>query len=98
MHYQKQGGEISTTDFAIAAYLMACGEEFTDFRRIRDSRGKPQLHIVFDEDAEPLIRDYFNGATLPAIEFKNAMDNARTMAFNIMKELEHDERTAGTDH
>lgn len=87
-HYEKTAGEISTTDFAIAGYLMAKGEEFVDFRRIKDQKGKPQLHIVFDADAEPLIKEYFNGAALSCIDFKNAMDNARCMAFNVLKELE----------
>lgn len=77
---QKKSQTYSTSDIYLSAFLKAKGMRLQDKRRVGS-----KCHFIFQDrqDRELLIQDFFNDGLVSITAFKNALQDLKTMVFNI---------------
>jgi len=70
-----------TSDLYLSAFLKARGIKLID--QIRDDNKK--IRFVFEDrkDRKRLIQEYFNNGSVNITDFKNALQDLKTIVFNI---------------
>ncbi len=70
-----------TSDLYLSAFLKARGMKLIDQNR-GDHR---KIHFVFEDhkDRKKLIQEYFNNGSVNITDFKNALQDLKTIVFNI---------------
>lgn len=70
-----------TTDLYLSAFLKTKGMILID--QIRDNNKK--IHFVFKEtkNRKKLIQEYFNNGSVNIADFKNSLQDLKTIVFNI---------------
>ena len=70
----------ATSDLYLSAYLKAKGLRLMDKRRDGN-----KFVFVFDDraDRKELIREFFNDGLVSITAFKNAIQDLKTMVFNV---------------
>lgn len=69
-----------TSDLYLSAFLKAKGLKFVDKYR----RGERFVFIFEDRpDRQDLIREFFNDGMINITSFKNAIQDLKTMVFNV---------------
>ena len=70
----------ATSDLYLSAYLKAKGLKLIDTRRAGN-----KFVFVFDDrdDRKELIMGFFNGGLVSITAFKNALQDLKTMVFNV---------------
>ncbi len=69
-----------TSDLYLSAYLKAKGMRLKD--KVRDGK---RFVFIFDDrdDRKELIQDFFNDGMVNITSFKNAVQDLKTMVFNV---------------
>lgn len=70
-----------TTDLYLSAFLKAKGMKLID--QIREDNKK--IRFVFEDSKhkKELIQEYFNNGSVNVTDFKNALQDVKTIVFNI---------------
>lgn len=73
-------GTYRTSDLYLSAFLKAKGLRLHD--KLRDGN---KFVFIFDDrcDRQQLIKDFFNDGTVNITAFKNAIQDLKTMVFNV---------------
>lgn len=80
MAMEKQQKTYSTSDIYLSAFLKAKGMKLRNKRQV----GNKCLFIFQDrQDRELLIQDFFNDGLVSITAFKNALQDLKTLVFNI---------------
>ncbi len=71
----------TTSDLYLSAFLKAKGMKLID--QVRDDNKK--THFVFEDrkDRKKLIQEYFNNGSVNITDFKNCLQDLKTIVFNI---------------
>lgn len=77
---QKKCSTYSTSDIYLSAFLKAKGLRLQDKRRV-DSK----CHFIFQDrqDRKLLIQEFFNDGLVSITAFKNALQDLKTMVYNV---------------
>ena len=70
-----------TSDLYLSAFVKAKGMKLID--QIRD--GGKKIHFVFEDskNRKIFIQEYFNNGSVNITDFKNALQDLKTIVFNI---------------
>ena len=70
----------STSDLYLSAYLKAKGLRLIDKQKVGD-----KFAFIFDDrpDRKELIEEFFNDGLVSITAFKNAIQDLKTMVFNV---------------
>lgn len=69
-----------TSDLYLSAYLKAKGLKLIDKHKAGD-----KFFFIFDDrsDRKELIQEFFNDGTISITAFKNAIQDLKTLVFNV---------------
>jgi len=70
-----------TSDLYLSAFLKARGIKLID--QIRDDNKKIRFVFEDSKDRKRLIQEYFNNGSVNITDFKNALQDLKTIVFNI---------------
>ena len=71
-----------TADIWLVGFLLAVGEKYIDIQRTV-AGGKQKVYFLFPPEVEARAHDFFNGAELPAVNYKRAIENVKTILFDM---------------
>lgn len=71
-----------TADIWLVGYLLACGEKYLDIQRTVEG-GKRKVYFLFPPDVESKAHQFFNGGTLPAVAYRNSVENVKSILFDF---------------
>lgn len=80
MKENKNGDVYATSDLYLSAFLKAKGMKLIDKHRVK---GKVQFIFTDREDRKKLIQGYFNNGSINVTSFRNALQDLKTIIFNI---------------
>jgi len=72
---------VSLSDIYTIAYLMAIGEKYSHIERSTSS-GKIRIKFYFNLNVKKKIDEFFNGGTVSAIKYKNAIENIKSLIYD----------------
>ena len=76
----KNGDVYVTSDLYLSAFLKAKGMKLIDNYKVK---GKVKSVFEDREDRKNLIQDYFNNGSVNVTSFRNALQDLKTIVFNI---------------
>lgn len=71
-----------TADIWIAGYLLASGEKYLSIER-RNVANRTKVFFIFSSDVEDKVHAFFNGAIIPAVNYRNSIENVKNILFDI---------------
>ena len=71
-----------TSDIWVVGYLLAAGEKYLDIHRTVEN-GRNRVYFLFPPDVEAKAHEFFNGGTLPAVAYRNSVENAKSILFDF---------------
>lgn len=71
-----------TSDIWLVGYLLATGEKYIDIQRTVEG-GKRKVYFLFSPDLEAKAHQFFNGGTLPAVAYRNSVENVKSILFDF---------------
>lgn len=71
-----------TSDIWLVGYLLASGEKYLDVHRTVEG-GKHKVYFLFSLTAEAKAHEFFNGGTLPAVAYRNSVENVKSILFDF---------------
>ena len=71
-----------TSDIWLVAFLLAVGEHYVDIDRTV-VHGRAKVFFLFHSEVESRAHEYFNGGMLPAVQYKNSVENVRSILFDM---------------
>lgn len=71
-----------TSDIWLVGYLLATGERYLDVNRtVKNGRNK--VYFLFPPEVEVRAHEFFNGGTLPAVAYRNSVENVKSILFDF---------------
>ena len=61
---------------------MATGEKYIDIDRTTDN-GRRKVYFLFPPGAETKAHQFFNGGILPAVAYRNSVENVKSILFDF---------------
>ena len=71
-----------TADIWLVGYLLATGEKYLDIRRTTEG-GNRKVYFLFTPEVEAKAHEFFNGGTLPAVQYRNSVQNVKSILFDF---------------
>ena len=71
-----------TADIWLVGYLLATGEKYLDIHRTIEG-GRRKVYFLFPPEVEAKVHQFFNGGTLPAVQYRNSVENVKSILFDF---------------
>lgn len=71
-----------TADIWLVGYLLAIGEKYVDIHRTTEGN-KRKVYFLFPTDVEVKAHEFFNGGVIPAVQYRNSIQNVKTILFDF---------------